>query len=185
MFDRISLLARTDRSFLITGLVLLLLLLADLMLVMTGAIQRSDNAARREQVRERSAALNALRVGTENAAMVLGKSREIKSLSERLERPVVQSDMVSAVFDLAGQTGVTVRDQNFLTPGEQGADSPALAQTLVLSGKYREVRAFVKKIEEHATGITVVEGAEIAADDGGKVLARLKLKTYRGTPGNE
>lgn len=184
MFDRLLLLARTDRRFLVTGVALLSVLFVDLTLVTAAYVQGRGIAAKSERVQERAAELSALRVGTENAAAVLGKSREIKSLSERLARPVVQSDAVSAVFDLAGQTGVTVRDQNFVTRGE-AADAGALVQTLVLSGRYREVRAFVTKIEEQAAGITVVERAELAGEDGGKVLARLKLRTYGGEPGDE
>lgn len=185
MFDRLMLLARTDRRFLVTTMALLVFLSVDLALVAVGYMQGRNIALKRAQVQERTGTLDALRVGTENAAAVLGKSREIKTLAGRLERPVVQSDMVSVVFDLAGQTGVTVRDQNFVTPAEASTDSTSLSQTLVLSGRYREIRAFVKQVEAQTGGITVVERAEIAADAGGKVLARLKLSTYGGIGGGE
>lgn len=185
MFEKLRLLARTDRRFLVTATALLVALCLDLALVAAAYMQGRHIEFKRALVKERSETLDALRVGTENAAAVLGKSREIKSLAGQLEQPVVQSDMVSIIFDLAGQTGVTVRDQNFVTAGEASTDSTSLSQTLVLSGKYREIRAFVKKIETQATGITVVERAEVAADKAGKVLARLKLRTYGGVSGDE
>lgn len=187
MLDRIRLFARTDRRFLLVGAALVLMLLLDLSLLAADYLQRSGIESKKAQVRAGTVKLNALRVSTENAAAVLGKSRQINALAGRLGRSVAQSDIVSSIFDLAARTGIRVRDQNFIRSenGEERTDMAFLAQTLVISGKYRQVRAFLKKVEDNDEGLSVVERAEFSTAEGDEVVARIKLVTYGGAPADE
>jgi len=185
LFSRAGLLAATDRRFRVAGALLLAVLIADLTLLATGYFQRQSLDAKQRRLDERVSELAALRIRAENAAAVLGKSRRIKAFSQRMNRPVTQSDIVSSLFELAGRAGVEVRDQSFMKAGP-GPNGPAsIAQTLVVTGRYRQVRRFVGGIEESERGINVVEQCEISADEGGRVAARLTLKTYGGAAAGE
>lgn len=185
LLNRAKLLVRTDRNVFLGVVILGLIILVDAMLLVADYSERRSLVGKKQELRTQISHLAALGMSIDNASAVLGKSRQIKAAASQLAHPVSQPDIVSTVFQLAGQTGIHVRDQNFVAPEQVENGFEALAQTLEVTGTYRQVRGFLKAVEQNEQGITVIERSELASDESGNVRARLKLVTYGGAAVDE